>query len=422
MAEDSSALSLRASKGRSNFKGGDSLVTSLFAMIFLLFLLMADGQAQEEEGRPTLREQQKTAAETAEKEEKAAPVVVESDINFDPLLQKKMNILEPHASFAQFVDKPDLSKIDLTEDYLIQLNSTLRRMIEENEKLRQANDAVAEELNNVRGQRNLEARRRAVVAQERDAFRQESLHIISMNKQYRDSMKKNRFELEAKENWLRHKVKSVAAQEKQVNEVLAQKETDLQTLQAQVEVFKQKYEGLVSNSSEQMAASGKRGSGLTTGAVGQARAGSSQMDLANLGAVQDVQEKSQATLNLIEQVNEENDRLRTDQGRLHYNMGNVFYRQGKYGRALKEFKQAVKFTPEDANAHFNLAFVSSDYMQDFSTALKHYKQYLFLNPRADDKPLVEEKILEAELKLRTTMNSSLEDDMRKDKQNWVDKR
>ena len=95
-------------------------------------------------------------------------------------------------------------------------------------------------------------------------------------------------------------------------------------------------------------------------------------------------------------------------------MGNIYFHQGKYKKAVGEYRQALTLTPQDPNAHYNLALVSGEFLKDLKTALNHYRQYLALRPGAEDSALVEEKILEAELILRTQIPSSLEEDIKKE--------
>ena len=74
----------------------------------------------------------------------------------------------------------------------------------------------------------------------------------------------------------------------------------------------------------------------------------------------------------------------------------------------REYYQAVTLMPNDPDAHYNLAFVSGVHLKDYRTALKHYKMYLYLNPKAKDRPFVNEKIIEAELQMRGKTDSILE--------------
>lgn len=122
------------------------------------------------------------------------------------------------------------------------------------------------------------------------------------------------------------------------------------------------------------------------------------------------QNKGQGVVDMIDQMNLVAAQIKSDEAKIHYNMGNVFFNRGKYHRALKEYRVAVKLTPDDPNAHFNLAFVASEYINEPKVALDHYRHYLHLSPKADDVDLVKEKILEAELFLKSGKVPRLEKD------------
>src|SRR5205814_3200893 len=53
--------------------------------------------------------------------------------------------------------------------------------------------------------------------------------------------------------------------------------------------------------------------------------------------------------------------------KLHFNLGNFYFRNRQYKAAAKEYEEAVYFAPEDAAAHFNLAIVSEEYLGDTET-------------------------------------------------------
>ncbi len=128
--------------------------------------------------------------------------------------------------------------------------------------------------------------------------------------------------------------------------------------------------------------------------------------------------QSQDVIAMLDRMSKQNEGLRSDEGRVHYNMGNIFFHQGDYARARDEFLLAVQLMPYDANAHFNLAFVSWEYLSDFKTALKHFQQYLWLNPEAEDANLVKEKIIAAQLEIMGNNDSSLEQDVREEQVYW----
>ena len=89
-------------------------------------------------------------------------------------------------------------------------------------------------------------------------------------------------------------------------------------------------------------------------------------------------------------------------------MGNIYFEKGEYEIAAREYYQAVTLMPNDPDAHYNLAFVSSEYLDDQKTALEHYKTYLYLKPDAKDKDAINEKIVHAQLILNSKIDSPLD--------------
>ena len=106
----------------------------------------------------------------------------------------------------------------------------------------------------------------------------------------------------------------------------------------------------------------------------------------------------------------EDRQFKEELAKAHYNMGNIYFDRGEYQRSVVEYYQAVDLVPNDADTHYNLAFISSEYLGDQETALKHYQWYLYLKPNAEDTPLVNEKILQAKLHLRAKVDSPLDKD------------
>lgn len=99
----------------------------------------------------------------------------------------------------------------------------------------------------------------------------------------------------------------------------------------------------------------------------------------------------------------EDEKFKEELARAHYNMGNVYFERGEYQRSVVEYYQAVDLMPYDADAHYNLAFVSGEYIGDQETALKHYQWYLYLKPNAPDRKAVEEKIVASKLHGRSQL-------------------
>lgn len=106
----------------------------------------------------------------------------------------------------------------------------------------------------------------------------------------------------------------------------------------------------------------------------------------------------------------EDEQFKDELAKAHYNMGNIYYERGENQRAVVEYYQAVDLSPNDADIHYNLAFISGEYLGDQETALKHYQWYLYLKPNADDTEAVNEKILQAKLHIRAKVDSPLDKD------------
>lgn len=146
-------------------------------------------------------------------------------------------------------------------------------------------------------------------------------------------------------------------------------------------------------------------------AVNQPQSKGSASSAETSGVDKEVVQREEQTFDLLSKIDafsEKDDRLRLDSAKAHYNMGNIYYYKGEYEIASREYFQAVVLMPDDPDSHYNLAYVSGEHLNDFQTALKHYKMYLYLNPKARDVALVKEKIIEAKLTLRSYVNSPLE--------------
>lgn len=104
----------------------------------------------------------------------------------------------------------------------------------------------------------------------------------------------------------------------------------------------------------------------------------------------------------------EDEKFKEELARAHYNMGNVYFERGEYQRSVVEYYQAVDLMPYDADAHFNLAFTSGEFIGDQETALKHYQWYLYLKPNASDRKLIEEKMVTARLHGRSKINTQID--------------
>jgi len=123
---------------------------------------------------------------------------------------------------------------------------------------------------------------------------------------------------------------------------------------------------------------------------------------------QELEAKTNEMLSKGGDMDPTDENFRQELAKAHYNMGNIYFERGEYQRAVVEYYQAVDLVPNDPDTHYNLAFVSGEYLGDQETALKHYQWYLYLKPDADDAARVKEKIITAKLTLRSKIDSPLD--------------
>ncbi|MEO0250411.1 MAG: tetratricopeptide repeat protein [candidate division WOR-3 bacterium] len=73
-----------------------------------------------------------------------------------------------------------------------------------------------------------------------------------------------------------------------------------------------------------------------------------------------------------------------------------FTRQGRYTDAERAYLLALRLDQADADAHYNLGVLYSDYLRNPREAVAHYRAYLDLNPSASDADLVRGWIFDLE--------------------------
>ena len=247
---------------------------------------------------------------------------------------------------------------------IIQANRSLKRLIEENERLIQQNNALDTQFKNLKGQRSIELGRMKNLSAEKDQLQARIDTFEEVKSSVEDQLEDFKIIAGRREQELKIKVQSLSEKIEQIEEEPAVGKT--------VEVA-----------------------------------------LDGMPKAVDPEQVSLEVITMIDEIARENARLKVDEAKVHYNMGNIFFKKGDYRKASKEFMKAVELQPHDYNAHFNLAFVHSEFLSDYKTALEHYKRYLDLNPAAEDVALVQEKIFIAEMTLRSQIDSRLEKDLQK---------
>ena len=297
----------------------------------------------------------------AQNDDQAQLEVLETNIEFTPSPTAAEPIIKPQEDLPQIhFEKTTTEGASpqvqgtLREQQIIELNKTMKQMIEQYELLERQREELDTELRFIRGQRQIEQNRLNTINDEMRRVREQTEQLLNLNQQYSRQIMDARLRL--------------GEQEKEYQLRIKELEDRLEKIEPSEELA--------------MAA----GQSLVPSPPGQ------RTDL----------------VSMIDQIAKEGERLKQDTAKVHYNMGNIFFHKGDYQKAAEEYKKALKLMPRDAAAHFNLAFVSGEYLHDHTTAVKHYREYLILNPEAVDALLVKEKLLHAELAVDVTIDSPLD--------------
>ncbi|KAJ3044829.1 hypothetical protein HDV00_000706 [Rhizophlyctis rosea] len=64
----------------------------------------------------------------------------------------------------------------------------------------------------------------------------------------------------------------------------------------------------------------------------------------------------------------------------YYNMANCHYSLGKHEAAIKAWKQSLELSPDNADAHINIANLTALILKDGPEACKHYEAALNIDP------------------------------------------
>lgn len=116
---------------------------------------------------------------------------------------------------------------------------------------------------------------------------------------------------------------------------------------------------------------------------------------------------ARSMVQMFSELMEENEVIRRKSATAHSNLGNLYLEEGKRADAAEEFAQAASLVPDDAAAHYNLAFVCDEYLYDPQIALTHYKKYLELAPDAADAAAVKQKIRNLENMENTRIDANV---------------
>lgn len=134
-----------------------------------------------------------------------------------------------------------------------------------------------------------------------------------------------------------------------------------------------------------------------------------QKEIADLsGRLKTAQDERDKALFDLARALKQKESLLRDSSLLHFTMGNEFFKQRDYKRAVDEFKRSIEFNPLLADAYYNLAIIYDDYLGDNVLALRFYRRYLELSPNAPDRKKVIEKIAQADMEEGSKVDSPIE--------------
>jgi len=304
--------------------------------------------------------------------------VVQTEIGLDQIVIEKSLSGKPSDRVTKGL-KGASEGADLPEEQkAAMINESLKNSIEENKKLAAENRAMENELKGLRGSSEVNQNRLNFLSTQRETLQARVDEIEKKNKEYTEQLERLQSSMAQKEKEIEGRLAEIKRQdemekreeEKTIAMIMPHLKDGKDAAQSQKEILELKKQA--------------------------------QQDLENLEG------RAQKIASRMDKVASENKKLKLDSAKLHYNLANTFFEQGQYERAAGEYKKVVERMPGDPEAHYNLAFVCGEFLDDQKTALAHYEQYLFLNPMAEDKPLVQEKILEARLSLKSSINSPLD--------------
>jgi len=81
---------------------------------------------------------------------------------------------------------------------------------------------------------------------------------------------------------------------------------------------------------------------------------------------------------------------KSEQMKMHYNMGCMYKLYKQFKNAETEFLKALNLAPDDPNLHYNLGILYDDDLKVKAAAKKHYERFLELSTDEKDRATVQE--------------------------------
>ena len=84
-----------------------------------------------------------------------------------------------------------------------------------------------------------------------------------------------------------------------------------------------------------------------------------------------------------------------------------FEREGQFDKAIEQYETALQIHPASALAHLNVGLLLHDSAKDYVSAIYHYRRYLAMNPSAQKRQLVEDRLRQARQLLAAELTHDL---------------
>ncbi|MDP8265962.1 MAG: tetratricopeptide repeat protein [Candidatus Aceula meridiana] len=302
--------------------------------------------------------------------------------------QEPGEFIETDIDASNFLSRPSqqmqgqpVAQLSQSDEQMTQINKSLKHLIDENQKLLGDNDKTEEELNTLRGERAIQDNRLNALVGERERLLKKSAEIEQIKQDYEKQIKGLKDELELK----------------------------MQTPEYQEAKH---IRDLLQETGQPVTVIGDQSAPDITGQVvpaGERASSTAKPSAAQVVVLQDTDAIEEMDKGMAELI-AENQVLKKDTIKLHYNLANLFFEQGKYEMAAAEYKRVSNLMPQDAATHYNLAFVCENYLNDKQSALLHYTRYVQLEPNASDTILIKNKISELKIEMKSKIDSLLERD------------
>jgi len=86
------------------------------------------------------------------------------------------------------------------------------------------------------------------------------------------------------------------------------------------------------------------------------------------------------------------DSQQDDEKEPHFVLGKGRVNAMDYTGAIEAFKESLEVSPRSAAAHYQLAWIYENKLTNSAAAIYHYQEYLDLNPKAENRDLINQRI------------------------------